>query len=589
MVELFILMMERVGLIILLAFLLVNVPYFKRVLLSREKMSSKVQLILIFGLFAIISNFTGIEIAKNQIVPNNLLTYLSSNASIANTRTLVIGVSGLVGGPIVGSTVGLIAGFHRVIQGGGHSFFYVPASLIVGLIAGFLGSRMAKQTVFPSAGFSAIVGACMEMIQMIFIFFFSGDLSDGATLVRFIALPMILLNSVGTFIFMSILTTTLKQEEQAKAVQTHDVLELAAETLPYFREGLNKNSSKKVAEIIKHYTKVSAISMTNSHQILAHVGAGSDHHIPELEVITELSREVLRTGQMTIAHAKEEVGCSDPNCPLQAAIVIPLFSHQQIVGTLKMYFTDPAQLTHVEEQLAEGLGTIFSSQIELGEAEVQSKLLKEAEIKSLQAQVNPHFFFNAINTISALMRKDSEKARKLLLQLSKYFRGNLQGAVQTTIPVSQELEQVKAYLSLEQARFPNRYQVTFDVEEAAASEKVPPYAIQVLVENTIKHAFGSRKENNQVRVVVKAKQHKLHVDVYDNGQGIPEERRLLLGKTTVTSEKGTGTALENLSRRMANLYGSEGCFLIENLETGGSHVHLEIPMEQEELDARINR
>lgn len=120
MVELFILMMERVGLIILLAFLLVNVPYFKRVLLSREKMSSKVQLILIFGLFAIISNFTGIEIAKNQIVPpNNLLTYLSSNASIANTRTLVIGVSGLVGGPIVGSTVGLIAGFHRVIQGGG--------------------------------------------------------------------------------------------------------------------------------------------------------------------------------------------------------------------------------------------------------------------------------------------------------------------------------------------------------------------------------------------------------------------------------------------------------------------------------------
>lgn len=77
MVELFILMMERVGLIILLAFLLVNVPYFKRVLLSREKMSSKVQLILIFGLFAIISNFTGIEIAKNQIVPNNLLTYLS--------------------------------------------------------------------------------------------------------------------------------------------------------------------------------------------------------------------------------------------------------------------------------------------------------------------------------------------------------------------------------------------------------------------------------------------------------------------------------------------------------------------------------
>ena len=156
------------GLIILLAFLLVNVPYFKRVLLSREKMSSKVQLILIFGLFAIISNFTGIEIAKNQIVPNNLLTYLA-NASIANTRTLVIGVSGLVGGPIVGSTVGLIrlsSGYSRR----GHSFFYVPASLIVGLIAGFREPH-GKANCFPSAGFSAIVGACMEMIQMILFSF----------------------------------------------------------------------------------------------------------------------------------------------------------------------------------------------------------------------------------------------------------------------------------------------------------------------------------------------------------------------------------------------------------------------------------
>lgn len=108
------------------------------------------------------------------------------------------------------------------------------------------------------------------------------------------------------------------------------------------------------------------------------------------------------------------------------------------------------------------------------------------------------------------------------------------------------------------------------------------------MENTIKHAFGSRKENNQVRVVVKAKQHKLHVDVYDNGQGIPEERRLLLGKTTVTSKRhrhGTGKLVPQNGEPLW----IRRLFLIENLETGGSHVHLEIPMEQEELDARINR
>ncbi|MGO3732080.1 MAG: LytS/YhcK type 5TM receptor domain-containing protein [Vagococcus sp.] len=578
MIELFILMMERVGLIILLAFLLVNVPYFKRILLSRESYTSKLQLIIIFGLFAIISNFTGIEIVENHVVPSSILTNLHDNVSIANTRTLAIGVSGIVAGPFVGGIVGIIAGTHRFIQGSIFSLFYIPSSLIVGLLSGWLGNRVTKTGQFPSPLQAAFIGACMESIQMVFVMLFSGNIQQGIDLVSFIAFPMIVLNSVGTFIFLSILTTTLKQEEQAKAVQTHDVLELAAETLPYFREGLNEHSCQEVATIIQHYTKVSAISITDTHRILAHVGAGSDHHISELEVITALSRGVIKSGEMSIAHHKKDIGCSHPNCPLEAAIVIPLFVHQHIVGTLKMYFTEAKQLTHVEEQLAKGLGSIFSSQIELGEAEVQSKLLKEAEIKSLQAQVNPHFFFNAINTISALMRKNSDQARTLLLQLSTYFRGNLQGARQTLIPLKQELAQVDAYLSLEQARFPNRYTVTFDIEDGLTDCLVPPYAIQILIENTIKHAFGSRKEQNYVMVTISTTDALLTINVSDNGSGIEPSKLSQIGKESVHSDKGTGTALENLSRRMANLFGSKAAFVATNKPTGGACVTLTLPV-----------
>lgn len=108
MLDLFILMMERVGLIILLAFLLVNVTYFKRVLENRTQLSSKVILIIVFGLFAILTNFTGIEITGNQIVPSNFLTHISENTSIANARTLVISVAGLVGGPSVGTRLGAL-------------------------------------------------------------------------------------------------------------------------------------------------------------------------------------------------------------------------------------------------------------------------------------------------------------------------------------------------------------------------------------------------------------------------------------------------------------------------------------------------
>ncbi|CRH18296.1 LytS/YhcK type 5TM receptor domain-containing protein [Carnobacterium maltaromaticum] len=582
MFSLFIMMMERVGLIILLAYLLVNVTYFKTILLNRERLSSKLQLMAVFGLFAIISNFTGVELTANKIISTDFLTVLSDNASIANTRTLTIGVSGLIGGPFVGLGVGLLAGMHRVIQGGGTSLFYLFSSSFVGILSGLAGTRFARKKQFPSPIQAAGIGALMELVQMLFVFLFSGTLLEGWLLVKFIAFPMILLNSIGTFIFLSIITSTLKQEEQMRAVQTHDVLDLAAKTLPYFREGLTESSCRKVAKIIQQYTKVAAISMTDTHQILAHVGAGSDHHIPELEVITELSKDVLQNGQLAIAKSKNQIGCSNPTCQLSAAIVIPLISKNQVVGTLKMYFTDPTKLTHVEEQLAEGLGTIFSSQLELGEAEIQSKLLKDAEIKSLQAQVNPHFFFNAMNTISALMRQNAEQARTLLLQLSTYFRANLQGARQVLIPLTAELKHVEAYLSLEQARFPQRFQVTFNIDPNLETLLLPPFLLQVLVENAIRHAFGNRKTDNQIVVQLEQKENFVLVQVSDNGIGIPLDRVEKVGKEVIESEKGTGTALENLNKRLVGLFGLEASLQFSQNKTGGTTVLLKIPLDREE-------
>lgn len=582
MFSLFIMMMERVGLIILLAYLLVNVTYFKTILLNRENLSSKLQLMAVFGLFAIISNFTGVELTANKIISTDFLTVLSDNASIANTRTLTIGVSGLIGGPFVGLGVGLLAGMHRVIQGGGTSLFYLFSSSFVGILSGLAGARFARKKQFPSPIQAAGIGALMELVQMLFVFLFSGTLLEGWLLVKFIAFPMILLNSIGTFIFLSIITSTLKQEEQMRAVQTHDVLDLAAKTLPYFREGLTENSCRQVAKIIQQYTKVAAISMTDTHQILAHVGAGSDHHIPELEVITELSKDVLQNGQLAIAKSKNQIGCSNPTCQLSAAIVIPLISKNQVVGTLKMYFTDPTKLTHVEEQLAEGLGTIFSSQLELGEAEIQSKLLKDAEIKSLQAQVNPHFFFNAMNAISALMRQNAEQARTLLLQLSTYFRANLQGARQVLIPLTAELKHVEAYLSLEQARFPQRFQVTFNIDPNLETLLLPPFLLQVLVENAIRHAFGNRKTDNQIVVQLEQKENFVLVQVSDNGIGIPPDRVEKVGKEVIESEKGTGTALENLNKRLVGLFGLEASLQFSQNKTGGTTVLLKIPLDREE-------
>ena len=139
------------------------------------------------------------------------------------------------------------------------------------------------------------------------ILLFTNNLHHAITLVSFIALPMIIINSLGTAIFLTIILSTIKQEEQMRAVQTHDVLQLANETLPYFRSGLNEKSAQQAAEIILKLMQVSAVAITNKKDILTHIGAGSDHHVARKEIITDLSKEVIQSGKLKVAHTREEL------------------------------------------------------------------------------------------------------------------------------------------------------------------------------------------------------------------------------------------------------------------------------------------
>lgn len=544
---------ERVGMVVLLAFLLVNVKSFRR-LLFHQTISAKVQLFVIFSLFTILANLTGIEIDRqNHVQSTIILTKLSPTSSVANARVLAVSSAGITGGPWVGAAVGLVAGLHRVLQGSVNSSFYIASSVLIGILSGlaYRGedrdfSRPALLT--PWQGFA--VGIVMEVIQMIFILLFS---DAGWSLVRFIAGPMVIVNSLGTYVFLSVISTYIKQEQETRAVQTQAVLDLADKTLPYFRTGLNFESAQEVARIIKRYTNFDAISLTTRNEILAHVGAGSDHHVPTKKMVTHLSEKAIKTGEVQIAHSEEQIGCSNPNCPLQAAVVVPLRVNDKVVGTLKMYYVKSWELTPVEIQLASGLEKIFSSQIALGQAENQAKLVREAEIKALQAQVNPHFFFNAINTIVAMIRKDSDKARELLIQLSLYFRSNLLGVRETQITLQQELDQVNAYLTLELSRFPDRYEIH---QEISVNEQVllPPFMLQILLENALKHAFNGRMKGNEVWLSVSQVGKRIKVQVEDNGTGIKPEVLAKLGKEEVSSESGSGTALQNLNQRLIEIY-----------------------------------
>lgn len=578
MIHLIPLMIERVGIILISIFLFSQMKPFRKLVHKNQSIREKSLLIMIFGLLGIISNYTGIQVYPNAMTASNWLIGLEPDSAIANTRILGIAIGSLLGGPVVGLGIGLIAGVHRFFLGGFTAEACAISAVLAGGAAGGLGMWFKRKGSI-TVPFAIAVGILMEIIQMGIILLVVKPFGPAWELVKMIGLPMITINGLGMLLFMLLIQNILREQERTKALQTSKAFYIADQTLPFFRKGLTAESCQAVAKTMLQLTEAEAIAITNTENVLAHAGAGEDHHKPTAGFSTELTKKVLKEGRVLVAKSQAEIICANSSCSLKAAVVLPLKVYGQTVGTLKLYFTTPAGLTEVERELAEGLANLFSTQLELAQAEQQSRLLKNAEIKALQAQVHPHFLFNAINTISVLCRRDPDKARKLLLELSRFFRSNLQGARQMIIPLEKEIEHVKAYLSLEQARFPDKYEIFFTIEPGLKNASVPPFILQPLVENSIRHAFSGLNRGGEVRIEAFSEDTHMQIRVIDNGNGISLEKLNTLGKEAVSSKHGTGTALLNIRSRLESIY-TTASFVITSNEMEGTTISICIPLER---------
>ena len=576
--ELFLFMLERVGLIIVFAFLMSRWLVFREMLFKEQGLKEKIWLVVIFSALSIISSYTGIKIEQGSINLSNQIIYNSINTeeAIANTRLIGVAIAGIFGGPFVGLSVGIIAGIHRVTLGGFTAMACGISTILAGLITGGLSQKLKIRQTF-SYKKAVLIGMCAEAVQMVVILVVAKPFEQAVQLVSLIAMPMILMNAFGIFLFFMIIKTVIDEEERTKALQTHQAFAIAQLTIEHFRKGLNEESCQIVCEIIKKEIKVDAVAIIDTNGILAHVGVGEDHHLIQREIMTALTKRVLVEGRVITATTAKEICCPHEGCPLSAAIVLPLKVQEETVGSLKLYFMDEASLTGVKKEFAEGLSRLFSSQLEYAEIEQQRKLLKDAEIKALQAQVHPHFLFNSLNTISSLIRTDADQARTTLLKLSTFFRSNLQGARQMLIPLRNEIDHVEAYLSIEQTRFPKRYDIQFEIDETLLDVQIPPFTLQPLVENAIYHAFKNGKAG-KIIVKVQRKDHQLVLIAEDNGCGMRKEQVLKLGKTIMKSEQGTGTALWNIYQRIHEIYGKEASFQISSTLDVGTKIQIQLPL-----------
>ncbi|MBI9102005.1 MAG: sensor histidine kinase [Spirochaetales bacterium] len=545
------------GMIAFFSLIISRAGLFRKILhKSRMSVMDKILVIIFFAGIGILGTYTGIPV----------------RGALANTRIVGVFVGGLIGGPLVGICSGILAGIHRwAIDIGGFTAVSCMISTIAeGCLAALLWKGFQKSR--NKWLFAGLAGGAAEILQMVIILLTARPFPDAVELVKIIGLPMILGNAAGISMFIAIAESLYRETEKVAAEHSQKVLKIAQETLPFFQIGFNQETATETARIILKYLKPAAVSFTDTTHCLSHVGLGSDHHKPGTPLKTSLTKKAIQEGEHRIAVLKSEIDCEDPECPLKSAIIVPIKSGRETIGVLKLYRERENAITEVDVEVVSGLASLLALQIEISKLEEQSRLLAKAELRALQSQINPHFLFNAINTVSSFIRTKPEKARELLLDLSDYYRFRLHEP-EEYIPLSRELEHVKAYLDIEEARFGEKLKVIFSGKTTLVCP-VPPLILQPLVENAVKHGIQKSINGGTVEVSMKTEGRSVIITVTDNGVGIAPERLA----TLIDGEKGS-IGLTNVHNRLINGFGPDYGLNIESTLGEGTRIWMKIPCE----------
>nr|WP_259547634.1 LytS/YhcK type 5TM receptor domain-containing protein [Heyndrickxia oleronia] len=568
-------MLSRMTLIITIAFLFTRLPIFRQMIYRDLNIKGSFVMIMLFGLFGVIGNYTAIVVNPDAHVISNLWNpELQMDNAIADTRNIGIIIGGLVGGPIVGLGSALIAGGHRLFMGGFISNASFIASLVGGGLAGLFGRKLRGiGLIRPLPMF--LIGLLILTIQILLIPLITSQHMTAFHLISYTGIPIIVINSIGIWICAMIFYSVIQAEERTRANQTATALSIADRTLSLFRQGLNESTASKAANVIQQLTNVDHVAITRGIRELAHTGGSSNPS--ELKY----REQVIQTGKMKIVRSYTNA-LYPRNANKAAFIVLPLLVKDKTIGTLTFYFRHPFLMTSVEREMAEGLSNLFSSQLELGEVERYNQLLQDAEIKALHAQIHPHFLFNALNTIVALCRMDPMLARKLLLHLSTFLRNNLTGLTDRLVRIEKELENVHAYFALEEARFPDKFELSVEMDPNLSHALIPPFILQPLVENAITHGeLKNLGEIGKIHIIIKQRtETKLQLTVIDNGIGVPPEKLVDLGQRVVNSTKnGSGSALFNIKERLTALFSRDATFNMKSKQGQGTTVSITLPIQ----------
>ena len=475
-------------------------------------------------------------------------TYLGLpvQGAVANTRAMGPVLAGLVGGPFLGVAVGLTGGLHRYFYGGFTAFACGLSTTVEGLVGGLVYLYMVhrktpERSLSPQTAFLTMLAA--ETLQMVIILLTTQPFSEALRLVQIIAIPMIIANSAGAALFMRILQDRQNVYDQVGAASTARALRIAGRTLNLLAKGFTREAAPELARIIQEETGVGAVAVTDTHTVLAFVGAGSDHHLPGMELGPECRRTITHGEIHFLDGVQEAYRCEHAEkCPLGSVLVIPLRVDNEVIGAIKLFEPARQRFLRINRTLGEGLADLLAGQLLRAQYQEQKNLLVLAELKLARAQVNPHFLFNSLTTIQAIMRRDADRARHLLNHLSNFFRMNLKRNPEYST-LEEELAHVRAYLEIEKARFEEQLTVEIDVDPTMLQVKLPTFTLQPLLENAIKHGIANKLEPGTARIHAFWEDGTARIDVEDDAGSYQENK----------DQTATGLGLGIVNKRIQNM------------------------------------
>ncbi len=249
----------------------------------------------------------------------------------------------------------------------------------------------------------------------------------------------------------------------------------------------------------------------------------------------------------------------------------PSISINLVVGTVFINFTVLAGWSAL--YFAINFYLIVERQIDQMQAlEMQAS---QAQLAMLRYQLNPHFLFNTLNSISTLvLLKQTERANIMLSRLSSFLRYTLANEPTAHVTLSQEAETLKLYLEIEKMRFDDRLRPVFEIDERVAKARLPSLLLQPLVENAIKYAVTPQEEGAEITVSARLAGERVQITVSDTGPGLIEARQ----RPTLS----TGVGLANIKERLAQAYGPDHRFDARSDPGKGFRVEIEIPFQIEE-------